>query len=186
MLRALLAVGAIVLVAGGAAGGWFASSELEETETITSTDTETVTAESGSALPAVVEEKRAALLEAAEAGNYEALRPHLPTEGFTYTFGGAVEGGPIAYWQELERTTDERPLETLAKVLRMPYTLSRGIYVWPWAYTVESVADLSEHERELLSTLGPPSRLFVEGTGYLGYRTGITPDGTWVFFVAGD
>ena len=28
--------------------------------------------------------------------------------------------------------------------------------------------------------------VFVEGTGYLGWRAGIRPDGTWVFFVAGD
>ena len=45
--------------------------------------------------------------------------------------------------------------------------------------------DLSEHERELLAPLGPTSRLFVEDTGYLGWRAGITPDGAWVFFVAG-
>ena len=25
-----------------------------------------------------------------------------------------------------------------------------------------------------------------QGTGYLGYRTAITPDGDWQFFVAGD
>jgi hypothetical protein len=186
MLRALMLVGAVVLVAGGAAGGWFASSELEEPETITSTETDTVTAETGSGLPAAVEEKRDALLTAARSGNYDALEPHIPTDGFTYTFGGPVEGGPTAYWQNLERTTDERPLEVLTQVLEMPYTLNRGIYVWPWAYSVTSPADLSEHERELLAPLGPPARLFVEDTGYLGWRTGITPDGTWVFFVAGD
>lgn len=186
MLRALFVVGAAVLVGLGGAGGWFASQELEDPETITSVETETVTSEAGSGLPSAVEEKRDALLEAAESGNYEALREHIPTDGFTYTFGGPVEGGPIEYWQQLERTTDERPLETLTEILRMPYVLSRGIYVWPWAYTVEGLADLSEHERELLAPLGPPSRLIVEGTGYLGYRAGITPDGTWVFFVAGD
>jgi hypothetical protein len=68
----------------------------------------------------------------------------------------------------------------------MPPVLTRGIYVWPWAYTVESADDLSEHERELLAPLGPTSRLFVPETGYLGWRAGIAPDGTWVFFVAGD
>ena len=34
--------------------------------------------------------------------------------------------------------------------------------------------------------LGPPSRLFPAGSGYLGWRAGIAPAGTWVFFVAGD
>ena len=138
-------------------------------------------------VPAAVEETRAALLAAAESGDYEALRPLIPADGaFKYTFGGPVDGGPIAYWQELERTTEARPLEALAAVLRMPYTLSRGYYYWPFAYDVPDVADLSPHERELLAPLGPLDTAFVEGSGYLGWRAGIAPDGTWVFFVAGD
>jgi hypothetical protein len=46
--------------------------------------------------------------------------------------------------------------------------------------------DLSPHERDLLAPLGVPSALFPEGAGYYGWRAGIAPDGTWVFFVAGD
>jgi hypothetical protein len=139
-----------------------------------------------SALPDAVSETQAALLEAAESGDYEALRPLIPSDGFEYTFGSPVAGGPIAYWQELERTTDERPLEALAAILEMPYVLSRGFYVWPWAYTVENRADLSAHERELLAPLGTPDELVLDGTGYLGWRAGFEPDGTWAFFVAGD
>ena len=141
--------------------------------------------QSSTAVPAAVEATRVALLEAAETGDYEALRPLLPTE-FEYTFGGPVQGGPLAYWQTLERTTDERPLEALAAILKMPYVLSRGYYVWPWAYTVGERADLSEHERELLAPLGSPDELVLDGTGYLGWRAGFEPDGTWAFFVAGD
>ena len=150
-------------------------------------DGESTSETSPGGVPAAVEETRAALLAAAESGDYEALRPLIPANGaFKYTFGGPVDGGPIAYWQELERTTEARPLETLAAVLRMPYTLSRGYYYWPFAYDVADVADLSPHERELLAPLGPLDTVFVEGTGYLGWRAGIAPDGTWVFFVAGD
>ena len=193
MIRTIVVIGAAALLGLGVVAGWFGSQELRETETetvvetTTETATDTTTSTPDAGLPAAVEEKRAALLDAAESGNYEALRPLLPTSGgFEYTFGGPVEGGPIAYWQQLERDTNERPLETLAAILQMPYVLTRGTYVWPWAYTVESADDLSEHERALLTPLGPPSRLFVEGTGYLGWRTGIAPDGTWVFFIAGD
>jgi len=107
-------------------------------------------------------------------------------ETLRYTFGNPVEGGPIAYWQELERTTGARPLETLAEILRMPYVLSRGLYVWPWAYTVESAADLSAHERGEELPLGPVATLLPPGSGYLGWRAGIEPDGDWAFFVAGD
>ena len=102
-----------------------------------------------------------------ESGDYEELRPLLPDE-LEYTFGGPVEGGPIAYWQELERTTGERPLETLATILKLPSMLARGYYVWPWAQTLRSADDLSPHERELLAPLGAVSSLFPEGIGYLG------------------
>ena len=188
MRRVLLLGTAAVLVAAGAVGGWFASRELEDPETVTDTTTATVTATSEIAvgLPAAVEKTRAALIEAAESGDYEKLRPLVPETGFEFTFGGPVAGGAIAYWQDLERTSDERPLATLAEILRMPYTLSRGIYVWPFAYDVASIDDLTAHERELLAPLGSLESVFVEGTGYLGWRAGIEPDGSWSFFVAGD
>jgi len=73
-----------------------------------------------------------------------------------------------------------------AAILRMPYTLSRGYYFWPFAYDVADVNDLTTHERKLLAPLGRLDRLFAEGTGYLGWRAGIAPDGAWSFFVAGD
>jgi hypothetical protein len=149
-------------------------------------DSEETAAPAASELPTAVEETRAALLEAAQSGDYEPLRELIPGDGFEYTFGGPVEGGPIGYWQKLERTTDERPLHVLAAILDMPYVLSRGYYVWPWAYTVANRADLSAHERELLAPLGTPDELVLDGTGYLGWRAGFEPDGTWAFFVAGD
>jgi len=189
IVRGLIVLGALVLLAGGGAAGWFVHEETREavTSTETTTETDTVTEEVvESGLSPAVEETRAALLEAAASGDYEALRPLIPATGFEYTFGGPVEGGPIGFWQELERSTVERPLDNLEAVLRMPYTLSRGIYVWPFAYDVESVDDLSPHERELLAPLGPLDTLFVEGTGYLGWRAGIDAEGNWVFFIAGD
>ena len=189
MIRLLLILGSAALLGAGLAAGWFGSQQLAETETVveTTTQTATDTIESGSGIPTAVEVTRGKLLEAASSGSYEALTPLIPASGgFTYTFGGEVEGGAIAYWQQLERDTDENPIEILETILRMPPVLTRGIYVWPWAYTIESADDLSEHERELLAPLGPTSRLFVPGTGYLGWRAGIAPDGTWVFFVAGD
>ena len=181
-MRLLSAAGlAVALVVGGAVG-WFVARETEAAETVTQTTTAAVPAQG---LPAAVERTRAALLAAAESGDYETLRPLVPAN-LRYTFGSPVDGGAIAYWQELERATDERPLETLAAILRMPYVVSRGLYVWPWAYTLENADELSQHERELLAPLGPVATLFPPGSGYLGWRAGIEPDGDWVFFVAGD
>lgn len=188
-MRAVLVVGAAAALALGVVVGWFAAREVEgaETTTVTTTAVETTTeAASPQGLPAAVEETRQALLEAAGSGDYEVLRPLVPADGFEYTFGDAVKGGPLAYWQELERTTRERPLETLAALLRMPYVLTRGTYVWPWAYTATSESDLSAHEKELLAPIRALGEVVVEGTGYLGWRTGIEPDGDWSFYVAGD
>jgi hypothetical protein len=187
--RILLLVGAAVLVAGGLVGGWFAERETRDAETVveTTTTTATTTAEQPApGLPAEVDQTRAGLLAAAESGDYEALRPFIRSTAFEYAFGDPVAGGPIAYWQGLEKTTDQRPLEALADVLRMPYTLSRGVYYWPFAYDVASIDDLTAHERELLAPLGPLESVFAEGTGYLGWRAAIEPDGTWILFVAGD
>ena len=182
---------ATLLVVGGALGltlGSLLSSEYEGPAPTPVTVIKTLIPQGTPMFPSDidVEEMRSALLAAAEAGDYEALRPLIPESGFEYTFGGPVEGGPIAYWQELERTTDQRPIEALATVLQLPYVLARGYYVWPWAYALPSSDDLSPHERDLLAPLGLPSALFPELAGYYGWRAGVAPDGTWVFFVAGD
>jgi len=126
-------------------------------------------------------ETHAALLEAARSGDYEALRSLIPDE-FSYTFGGPVEGGPIAYWQQLEKESGERPIETLARILAMPYTLYAGTYIWPFAYDKQP-DELTGYERRLLGDLADD---FAPGSGYLGWRAGIEPDGTWRFFIAGD
>ena len=189
MRRAALVTGVVALLALGAVGGWFAARETEDPERIVETSTVTVTTTEeapDAALPEAVARTRQALLEAARERDYEALGPLGPPTGFEYIFGSPVPGGPIAYGLVLERTTDERPLERLEQVLEMPYTLSRGIFVWPFAYDVESLDELTAYEREVLAPLGPLETVFVEGTGYLGWRAGIRPDGAWVFFVAGD
>jgi hypothetical protein len=156
-----------------------------DTETLTVTEpvTETDAAGEGTAvgLPQPVGEMHAALLKAAESGDYESLRPLLAAQ-FSYTFGGPVQGGPIAYWRRVEAESDERPIQILARILRMPYTLSRGTYVWPFAYDKQP-GELTAHERQLLGDLADD---FGAGSGYLGWRAGIEPDGTWSFFIAGD
>lgn len=161
----------------GLAIGW-----AGEPEEVTATVERTVTHEAPG-LPPAVERTREALLRAAEQGDYEAVRRLIPDDGFTYSFGGPVDGGAVAYWRQLERTMGDPTLRILAAVLRLPYTLSRGLYVWPFAYDL-TADELTAHERRLLAPLGREG-VFV-GEGYYGWRAGIEPDGDWVFFVAGD
>jgi hypothetical protein len=188
MIRVFVVIA--LLGAGVAAGlllGRAGAGETTVTETTAVTETETATTTTAAltqGLPAPVARTHAAMLAAAEAGDYEALRPFLAS-GFRYTFGGPVAGGPVAYWQKLD-DAGARPLEALAAVLRLPYTLSRGLYVWPFAYDLSQADELTAHERTLLERLGGADRVFVPGTGYLGWRAGLEPDGDWIFFVAGD
>jgi hypothetical protein len=182
-LRLLLALAAALALAG-CAGGDTETVSVTQTETETATETETVTETVAEpvGLPPEVAETHAALLAAAESGDYEALRPHIPDDGFSYTFGLPSEGGPIEYWQQVEAGSGESPIEILARILRLPYTLSAGRYVWPFAYD-KSEDELTDYERELLGDLAFYSGA---GSGYLGWRAGIEPDGTWRFFIAGD
>jgi hypothetical protein len=139
-------------------------------------------------LPDAVEEKRLAIAQAAAERDYAALARLLPVVGgFEYTFGGAVAGGPTAYWRRLEATTDEAPLDSLVAVLSLPYTKVRGIYVWPFAFDRDPKR-LSHDELDLLATLATPREIagWRRFGGYIGWRAGIEPDGDWIFFVAGD
>ena len=142
--------------------------------------TRTVTAPLPGARAAVAR-TNARLLAAAESGDYEKLRPLIPAKGFAYSFGGDFAGGPIAYWKNVERSSDQRPIAILASILKMPYTLNRGLYVWPFAYDKRK-SELTAYERRLL---GPLVKSYV-GEDYYGWRAGIRPDGKWIFFIAGD
>ena len=189
MTRALLALAASIVLAACSAGETETETVVRTetdvrttTETRTETVTTTETVEGAPAgLPAPVAETHAALLTAAESGDYDELRPLIPDQ-FSYTFGLPDEGGPIAYWQNVEEEGGESPIEILARLLRMPYTLHRGEYVWPFAYDRQP-DELTAYERRVLGDFADD---FGEGSGYLGWRTAISPDGTWRFFIAGD
>ena len=141
-------------------------------------------AQAVSGLPLPVEQTHTALLAAAEAHDEDALSALIDEKEFRYTFGENVRGGPIAFWRAEKERSGTDPIDALAKVLRLPYVLSQGIYVWPFAYD-KGPGEMSEYERDLLRKAGLTATE-ADGVGYLGWRAGIRPDGRWVFFVAGD
>jgi hypothetical protein len=79
-------------------------------------------------------------------------------------------------------------MRALTAILSLPYTRNEsGSYAWPTAYQESP----SETDWRALVDAGLYTEEQVEqmkagGTGYLGYRTAITADGDWQFFVAGD
>ena len=81
-----------------------------------------------------------------------------------------------------------KPMRALATILTMPYTRNEsGSYAWPTAYQESpSEADWQALVDAGISTQEQVDLMQEQQTGYLGYRTAITADGDWQFFVAGD
>jgi hypothetical protein len=137
-------------------------------------------------IPPEVAATREAILDAAQARDYAALRALIPDEGFTFSYGG--EHDPIAYWRRLE-SRGHVPVfgDILPMVLNTEPALSRGVYWWP-APAAEDPAEWDQADLEILRQIHPEEdiRLFQETGLYTGWRVGIDREGTWVFFVAGD
>jgi len=139
-------------------------------------------------LPEPVAEVRGRVFDAAVACDYEELeRIALEKgEGFTFSYGG--ETSAADYWRGLEEEGTELPMRALVTILSLPFTRNEaGSYAWPSAYD-ESPAD--EDWQALvdsgLYTQAEVDTMKQQNTGYLGWRTAITPDGDWQFFVSGD
>jgi hypothetical protein len=148
-------------------------------------------------LPRAVESMRQRIVAAARKCDYAAL-VRLGNErgrGFAFSYGGTMSAP--TFWRTLERRgSSPRPMAALVRLLSMPHATvafnghsvppSRArLYVWPRAHRANATArDWAE-----LRTLYTPTqleRMRRGGTGYLGYRVGITPSGDWQFFIAGD
>ena len=184
-MRPARAVIAVLVVALGAAAG-FAVGRATGGDTVTTNVVTTTTAVADPTLPPKVAATRARLLAAAEAHDWAALRRVIGGRPLRYTFGEDVPGGPVSYWRRLERQGG-RPIEALAAILKLPYTVSHGLYVWPFAYTTPP-AELTPYEVLLLSSFATATDIaaWKQLGGYVGFRAGIDPNGRWLFYVAGD
>ncbi|MGH2674277.1 MAG: hypothetical protein ACRDKA_10620 [Actinomycetota bacterium] len=148
--------------------------------------TETGASEPQLAIPGRVAETRDAILAAAQARAWEALRALIPDEGFTFSFGGETD--PIAYWRRLESEGHEPVIgDILPSVLGTEPGFDRGVFVWP-AQATEDPAEWDEQDLQTLRQIHADEDIqsFQELGTYLGWRAGIARDGTWLFFVAGD
>jgi spore germination protein GerM len=142
-------------------------------------------------LPEAVARTRAEIWEAARACDWNGLQSLLGPD-FSYSFGGQDDSidAPIHHWQGLE-DEDEDPIRFLAELLGGPFGTieSEGIayYVWPSAHT-KPWDEITAAERAELRRLYSEETLadFEAFGAYYGYRVGITEDGAWVYFIAGD
>jgi hypothetical protein len=108
---------------------------------------------------------------------------------FSYSFG--ADDDPIGFWRELEEASEE-PMRYLAELLTLPYATIDGpdglYYVWPAAFAHDDWASVPAADRDALRSLYDDDDFagFAEFGSYIGYRVGISADGTWRFFIAGD
>ena len=141
-------------------------------------------------LPAPVADVRKRVFDAAVACDYDTLEQIAleQGEGFTFSYGSATDASD--YWRDVEENATEqpKPMRALASILAMPVTRNEtGSYAWPTAYSENPT---EEAWRDLVYSglygADEVQQMQDQNTGYLGYRTAITADGDWQFFVAGD
>jgi hypothetical protein len=147
-----------------------------------------------SKLPEPVQRKRQMIIDACKTGDLEKIRPLLDTgdDGTQLSLGG-VEGDPITFLRDLSGDKEgQEILAILEEVMSAGYVhmdagTQNDMYVWPYFFAVPLDRLTAPQRVELFKivTAGDYEDMKTYGT-YIFYRVGITPDGRWSFFVAGD
>jgi hypothetical protein len=145
-------------------------------------------------LPGPVKRMRELILEAAKTGDIEKLRPLIGTGSeITQLSLGEMEGDPIKFLRELSGDSEgQEILAILEEVLSTGYVhvgagTPNDLYVWPYFFAIPLDKLTSPQRVELFKivTAGDYEDMKTYGA-YIFYRVGITPEGRWSFFVAGD
>jgi hypothetical protein len=139
-------------------------------------------------LPEEVASMRRAIAEAAIACDFATLED-LAGPDLVTSFGG----GDFLHLVELEESGNERPLAILVGLFDTPYAsedyedLPRHYY-WPSALVYDTWNEIPETDIAALLEVFTEEELDQIATfgSYAGWRIGITEDGDWRFFVAGD
>jgi hypothetical protein len=124
---------------------------------------------------------RAALLAAAEAGDWDAVDALIPVDAlFTSNFGGDTDH--LAYFRSVDGLSDE-----VVDLLEGPFAQVDDLFVWPELHARVPFAIEDSERAELEARHGADALAQWEAAGaYLGWRIGITTSGDWLFLVAGD
>ncbi|MEP9388904.1 hypothetical protein [Mesorhizobium sp. KR9-304] len=145
-------------------------------------------------LPEPVRRMHDLIVEAAKSGEIEKLRPLIGLGAATTQLSfGDIEGDPIDFLKGLSGDPEGREiLAIMEEVLNAGFVhLEAGtpneIYVWPYFFGIPLDKLDSRQKVELFKivTAGDLEDMKQFGT-YIFYRVGITPDGHWAFFVAGE
>jgi hypothetical protein len=144
-------------------------------------------------MPEPVRKTWAALRDAARRGDIEALGPLIEAQPSPPTFAFDEIDQPILYLKSLSGDPEGREiLAILLEVLESGFVLAdpdtpEAMYLWPYfsRYPLEELTPEQMVEMFTLLTAGDYQDMLSYGA-YIFFRVGISPDGTWHFFVAGD
>src|SRR5437762_4861359 len=144
-----------------------------------------------SRLPAPVARTRERLLAAARSGDLQQLAgmmtDTLPTFSFT------DDKDPVAFWKANYPDSDGvEVLSILTLILesgfvRVDEGTPQEMYVWPYFVRMSLGALTPQQRVELFRMVtGADYKDMMKLGVYVFYRVGISPDGSWQFFVSGD
>jgi hypothetical protein len=145
-------------------------------------------------LPEPVKTTHAKLMEAAKSGDPETLRAIIGTgeDATQFSLGGTTED-PLKYLLSL--SGDEGGQEILAILLEildagyvhLDVGTPQELYVWPYFFAIplEKLDNRQKVELFKIVTSGDVEDMKSFGA-YIFYRAGISPDGRWRFFLAGE
>lgn len=140
-------------------------------------------------LPEPVAETRRSIVAAATACDFDLLA-EVAEAGATFTYSFGDSGDPAAHWRREEADGD--PLRVLVELLNRPSGRRSGggeaQYVWPRAYAYDTWDEVQPDARAELEPIYGPEDFenFARFGSYSGYRAGISAEGDWLFYVAGD
>lgn len=145
-------------------------------------------------LPAPARRMRELILEATKSGDPEKLRPLIGLgDDVTQLSLGGMDGDPIEFLKGLSGDGQgQEILAILEEILEAGFVhIDPGtpveLFVWPYffAYPLERLTPPQRVELFRIMTAGDYEDMKSYGA-YIFYRIGITPEGRWSFFVAGD
>ncbi len=142
-------------------------------------------------LPDAVRKTREEILAAARSGDLAKVAAIITANHTVISFGGETDAAE--FWKKTFPDSDGiEVLSTLIEVLEMPFVhLDKDdkaeAFVWPYFHAMQIEKLTAEQRVELFRLVTAFDFREMQKFGsYNFFRAGISPDGKWQFFVAGD
>lgn len=144
-------------------------------------------------LPGPVRTMHRLILDAARSGEIERFTEILKANKVPLAVSIGGDDDPVGYWKKLSQ--DGAGREILADIVRVFEAgfvhVGKGtdheLFVWPYHYVYPLEKLTPAQEVELYMLIPAEYRdAMQELGGYTGFRGGLSPDGTWHFFIAGE